>query len=68
VLGILPNVPGFLVQIKIISPNSFPAWINQLYNYAWFAGFFVAGISYLLLMNSYKKIIHPVNTTYVAAD
>lgn len=48
--GILPNLPGFLLQIKVISPNAFPAWISGLYNYAWFVGFFVSGIVYLLLM------------------
>ena len=49
-IGILPNVPGFLVTIKILSTDSVPAWIAQLYNYAWFVGFFVSGILYILLM------------------
>ncbi len=53
-LGILPNVPGFLVQIKVVSPESVPAWITNLYNYAWFVGFFVSGILYILLMRSYR--------------
>ena len=52
--GILPNVPGFLVAIKVISKNAFPAWVNDLYNYAWFVGFFVSGILYILLMRSYN--------------
>ncbi len=50
VLGILPNLPGFLLQIKLIAANAFPAWITSMYNYAWFVGFFVSGIVYLLLM------------------
>ncbi len=49
-LGILPNVPGFLVQVKLLSETALPAWINHLYSYAWFVGFFVSGIIYLLLM------------------
>ncbi|MGZ8537485.1 MAG: cytosine permease [Flavisolibacter sp.] len=49
-LGILPNLPGFLLQVKLISPSTFPQWISQLYHYAWFVGFFVSGVSYLLLM------------------
>lgn len=57
-LGILPNVPGFLVNIKLIAPGTLPGWINQLYNYAWFVGFFVSGGFYYLLM---KKQNHPVN-------
>lgn len=54
-IGILPNVPGFLLQIKLISATAFPAWISDLYNYAWFVGFFVSGVVYLLLM---KKVQH----------
>lgn len=49
-LGIIPNVPGFLVTIKAITSNTIPIWISDLYNYAWFVGFFIAGISYLILM------------------
>ena len=49
-IGILPNVPGFLLQVKLISATTFPAWISDLYNYAWFVGFFVSGVVYLLLM------------------
>ena len=48
--GILPNLPGFLLQIKMISADTFPAWISHLYNYAWFVGFIVSGIIYYLLM------------------
>jgi len=55
-LGILPNVPGFLLQIKLISSEAFPAWISQLYNYAWFVGFFISGITYLLFMRNYKVV------------
>src|SRR5688572_9593496 len=46
-LGILPNVPGFLLQVKLVSPTAFPGWINHLYNYAWFVGFFVSAILYI---------------------
>ena len=50
--GILPNLPGFLVQIKVVSTDAFPIWIAGLYNYAWFVGFFVSGIIYLLMMGA----------------
>ena len=46
-LGILPNVPGFLLQIKVISSTAFPGWISLVYNYAWFVGFFASGILYI---------------------
>ena len=32
--GILPNLPGFLTTIKVISPDAVPLWISHLYNYA----------------------------------
>ena len=53
-IGILPNVPGFLLQIKLISATAFPQWISHLYNYAWFVGFLVSGVLYLALMKNYK--------------
>jgi NCS1 family nucleobase:cation symporter-1 len=49
-LGILPNVPGFLATIHIIDTTTMPAWITGLYHYAWFVGFLVSGILYALLM------------------
>lgn len=48
--GIVPNIPGFLLQIKLISSTAFPEWVSNLYHYAWFVGFFVSGIVYILLM------------------
>ena len=52
--GILPNLPGFLLQIKVISATAFPEWISHLYNYAWFVGFFVSSVVYLVLMKNTK--------------
>lgn len=48
--GILPNVPGFLLQIKLIDDATFPAWIAGLYHYAWFVGFGVSAIVYYIFM------------------
>ncbi|MEO6611842.1 MAG: NCS1 family nucleobase:cation symporter-1 [Chitinophagaceae bacterium] len=45
-LGILPNVPGFLVNIKVIAADAAPGWIIDLYHYAWFVGFLVSGFVY----------------------
>ncbi len=68
-LGIMPNVPGFLLQIKLVSPTAFPEWIAHLYNYAWFVGFFVSGILYILLMRSYNiQESNLKKTTYVTVD
>ena len=50
ILGILPNVPGFFTTIKVIPQESMPTCISQLYNYAWFVGFFVSGVVYWAMM------------------
>ncbi len=52
--GILPNLPGFLLQIKLIAATAFPSWIADLYHYAWFVGFLVSSVVYLLLMQKNK--------------
>lgn len=54
-IGILPNIPGFLVQVKVSSADVVPAWISDLYNYAWFVGFFLSGFVYWLLMRRMKN-------------
>jgi NCS1 family nucleobase:cation symporter-1 len=66
--GILPNVPGFLVTVKMISKDAFPLWINDLYNYAWFVGFFVSAILYILLMRSYRVTEQKLKEAYVVVD
>lgn len=58
--GIVPNIPGFLTTIKVIAPDRVPAWINHLYNYAWFVGFFISGLLYMLLMRNYKTVPDPI--------
>ena len=55
ILGILPNVPGFLIQIKVLDASTFPECINHLYNDAWFVGFGVSAIIYYLLMKNRKN-------------
>jgi nucleobase:cation symporter-1, NCS1 family len=54
-LGILPNVPGFFITIKVINKESVWPWLGNLYSYAWFVGFFISGISYLLMMKPVPK-------------
>lgn len=50
IIGILPNVPGFLTTINAVEKDAFWPWLSHLYNYAWFVGFAVSGFTYLLLM------------------
>ena len=45
--GIIPNIPGFLGTIKAAKVGWF--WM-ALYNYAWFVGFAIAFVLYVLLM------------------
>ncbi len=51
-IGVIPNVPGFLLQIGLINNYTFPAWISNLYHYAWFVGFFLSGFVYWILMRT----------------
>lgn len=50
--GIIPNAPGFLSTVGVISKDLFPHWIDNLYHYAWFVGFGVSFIVYYFLMRS----------------
>jgi NCS1 family nucleobase:cation symporter-1 len=56
VIGILPNVPGFLAQIKVIGSDTFPM-ITPLYNYAWFIGLFISSFAYYAFMRSERSSV-----------
>src|SRR5260221_11525934 len=46
VLGIAPNVPGFLGSIKVLDPASVGPFLMHVYSYAWFVGFFISFVVY----------------------
>ena len=46
-VGALPSLPGFLVQIRALKADAVPEAVAHLYNYAWFIGFAVAFVVYL---------------------
>ena len=48
VLGVAPNVPGFLHAAGAVA--HVPMVFDQIYTYAWFVGFFVSGSLYRLFM------------------
>jgi NCS1 family nucleobase:cation symporter-1 len=50
VLGVAPNLPGFLKAAGFVA--SVPPAFETIYTYAWFVGLAVAGLLYLLLMKS----------------
>src|SRR3984957_3833312 len=39
VAGVLPSLPGFLVNVHLLNASGIPDFLVQLYNYAWFIGF-----------------------------
>ena len=47
--GILPSLPGFLATVKLIDGSHVAPFLLGLYNYAWFVGFGVAFVVYLVL-------------------
>ncbi|MBK7639843.1 MAG: NCS1 family nucleobase:cation symporter-1 [Bacteroidetes bacterium] len=49
ILGILPIIPGFLIQIKMLEKELVWNWLAEMYNYAWFVGFFISGCTYWIL-------------------
>ena len=51
-VGILPNIPGFLTTTHIIDQEYVWPWLSNLYNYAWFVGFAVSSLVYYRLMKS----------------
>ncbi|MEB0138134.1 MULTISPECIES: NCS1 family nucleobase:cation symporter-1 [unclassified Undibacterium] len=54
VLGVLPNLPGFLHAAFPASFGAVAAVWNTLYTYAWFVGLALAGSVYLILMKLKK--------------
>ena len=57
ILGVLPNIPGFLVQIHVCTPDSIFGLFAPFYHYAWFIGLFISGVTYGLLMSVEKSAV-----------
>ena len=55
VLGVAPNVPGFLGTIKVIDPSTVGPFLMRLYSYAWFVGFSISFVVYWVLMALVRK-------------
>lgn len=47
-LAVLPNLPGFLVQVKMLDGAAVPDFLEGLYQQAWFVGFGLAFVLYLV--------------------
>ena len=55
VAGALPSLPGFLVQVKLLSEDAVSPEVAHLYHYAWFIGFALAFVVYLLLRKAFPR-------------
>lgn len=55
VVAVLPNVPGFLVTVKLLSHAAVPAFLVASYNYAWFIGFGIAFVFYIVCSKIFTK-------------
>jgi NCS1 family nucleobase:cation symporter-1 len=49
VVAVLPSLPGFLAQVGWMDPAGVPPLLLGIYSYAWFAGFALAFVAYLIL-------------------
>jgi NCS1 family nucleobase:cation symporter-1 len=47
VIGVLPSLPGFLVEVKLLRSGAVAPWLEGLYHYAWFVGFVIAFMAHL---------------------
>jgi len=48
VVAVLPSLPGFLEEVKVLKTGVVPKSLADLYHYAWFVGFAVAFVVYLV--------------------
>ncbi len=55
ILGVLPNIPGFLVQTEIISPELAPGFFRTFYTYAWFTSFAISFVIYTVWMKARSR-------------
>lgn len=56
VLGVAPNIPGFLNAAFPASFPTIPDLLKTTYTYAWFVGLALSGMVYMALMSSKKNL------------
>ena len=54
-LGVLPSLPGFLVQVKRLNPDGVPPFLVGLFHYAWFIGFAIAFAIYAVAFQLQRR-------------
>jgi NCS1 family nucleobase:cation symporter-1 len=55
VISVLPNIPGFLVTIRVLPAAAVSPLLQSIYHYAWFVGFAIAFVLYLSLRSLMKR-------------
>jgi NCS1 family nucleobase:cation symporter-1 len=55
-LGVLPSLPGFLVKVHQLDPAHISPFLAGLFDYAWFIGFALAFVIYLVLRKLAPKL------------
>ena len=55
-VGALPSLPGFLVTVHRLKAENVPAGLVSLFDYAWFIGFALAFVIYLVLRKLAPKL------------
>ena len=58
-LAVLPNLPGFLVQVGAVDASSVPDFLEMLYRQAWFVGFALGFVLYLVFRKIAPVKIQP---------
>lgn len=58
-LSVLPNLPGFLVQVGALDSATVPDFLEALYRQAWFVGFALGFVLYLVFRKLAPVKIHP---------
>ena len=56
VAGVLPSLPGFLINVKLLAVENVSPFLAHLYSYAWFIGFALAFTIYLVLRKLAPKL------------
>jgi NCS1 family nucleobase:cation symporter-1 len=64
IVGIVLNIPGFLANIHVVDKNSMPTFVLHLYDYAWFVGFIISGLTYWLMMRGTEEITETKKENY----
>ena len=56
VLSVLPNLPGFLVQVHLLGKEQVSSFFLSLYDYAWFVGFACAFVLHIIVRKTAAHI------------